>query len=65
MKKQQQCQLKVILKDAVKGAKFMDEETFEIAKENNLSLEEAEQLQEVMDETGLDAEEALEISQDL
>jgi hypothetical protein len=43
----------------------MDEETFEIAKENNLSLEEAEQLQEVMDETGLDAEEALEISQDL
>lgn len=43
----------------------MDEETFEVAKENDLSLEEAEQLQEVVDETGLDAEDALEISQDL
>lgn len=43
----------------------MDEETFEIAKENDLSLDEAEQLQEVIDETGLDADEALEISQNL
>lgn len=43
----------------------MDEETFEVAKENDLSLDEAEQLQEVIDDTGLDAEEALEISQDL
>ena len=43
----------------------MDEETFEIAKENDLSLEEAEQLQEVIDETGLDAEDALEIMQEL
>ena len=43
----------------------MDEETLEIAKENDLSLDEAETLQEVIDETGLDAEEALEISQDL
>jgi len=43
----------------------MNEKTFEIAKENDLSLEEAEQLQEVIDETGLDAEEALEIAQDL
>ena len=43
----------------------MDEETFEIAKDNDLSFEEAEQLQEVMEETGLDADEALEISQDL
>lgn len=43
----------------------MDDETFEIAKENDLSLEEAEKLQEVIDETGLDADEALEISQEL
>lgn len=43
----------------------MDEETFEIAKENDLSFEEAEQLQEVMNETGLDAEDAIEISQNL
>jgi len=43
----------------------MDEEVFELAKQNDLSLEEAEQLQEVIDETGLDAEDALEISQDL
>ena len=38
----------------------MDEETFEIAKENDLSLTEAEELQGVIDETGLDAEDALE-----
>ena len=43
----------------------MDEETFELAKENDLSLEEAEELQELIDDTGLDAEDALEISQDL
>lgn len=43
----------------------MDDETFEIAKENELNLEEAEQLQEVIDETGLDADEALEIVQEL
>ena len=43
----------------------MDEETFEVAKENDLSFDEAEQLQEVVDETGLDAEDALEIAQDL
>lgn len=43
----------------------MDEETFKIAKENDLSLVEAEKLQEVIDETGLDADEALEIAQDL
>jgi len=43
----------------------MDEETFEVAKENDLSFDEAEQLQEVVDDTGLDAEEALEIAQDL
>lgn len=43
----------------------MDDETFETAKENDLSLEEAEKLQEVIDETGLEADEALEISQEL
>lgn len=48
-----------------KKKKYMDEETFEIAKENDPSLDEAEKLQEVIDETGLDADEALEISQDL
>lgn len=43
----------------------MDEETFEIAKESDLSLEEAEELQELKDETGLDGEEALEVWQNL
>lgn len=43
----------------------MDEETFELAKQNDLSLEEAEQLQEVINETGLDADDALEIAQEL
>lgn len=39
----------------------MDEETFEVAKENDLSLDEAEQLQELVDDTGLDADEAVEL----
>jgi hypothetical protein len=43
----------------------MDEETFEIAKDNDLSLEEAEELQEFADENGLDTDDALEIWQDL
>lgn len=43
----------------------MDEEIFELAKDNDLSLDEAEQLQEVIDDTGLDADDALEIWQDL
>lgn len=43
----------------------MDEEIFEIAKDNNLSLDEAEELQEFADDTGLDADDALEIWQDL
>lgn len=41
----------------------MDEETFELAKENDLSLEETEELQEFKDETGLDGDEALELWQ--
>ncbi len=43
----------------------MDEEIFEIAKDNDLSLEEAEELQDFKEETGLDADDALEIWQDL
>lgn len=43
----------------------MDEETFEIAKDNDLSLDEAEELQDFKDETGLDADEALEVWQEL
>lgn len=38
----------------------MDEEIFEIAKDNDLSLDEAEELQEFKDETGLEGDEALE-----
>ena len=40
----------------------MDEEIFDFAKENDLSLDEAEKLQEVVDETGLDPEDANEIA---
>ena len=43
----------------------MDEETFEQAKENDLSLDEAEELQEFKDDTGLDGDEALDVWQDL
>jgi hypothetical protein len=40
--------------------KDMDEEIFTFAKENDLSFEEAEKLQEITDETGLDTEDASE-----
>ena len=43
----------------------MDEEIFEIAKDNDLSLDEAEELQDFKDETGLEGDEALEIWQEL
>lgn len=43
----------------------MDEEVFETAKDYDLSLDEAEELQEFVDETDLDADEAVEIWQDL
>jgi hypothetical protein len=43
----------------------MDSEIFEIAKDNDLSFEEAEELQDFKEETGLDSDEALEIWQDL
>jgi len=39
----------------------MDDEVFEVAKENDLTLDEAEELQESVDETGLDPEEAAEL----
>ncbi len=43
----------------------MDEETFEIAKENDLSLEEAEELRDFADENDIEVDDALEIWQDL
>ncbi len=43
----------------------MDEEIFEISKDNDLSLDEAEELQEFKDDMGLNADEALEVWQDL
>lgn len=43
----------------------MDEETFEIAKENDLSLEEAQELQAFAEEWDLDLDEAFEIWQEL
>ena len=39
----------------------MDEETFDTAKENDLSLDEAEQLQELVEDTGLEPDEAIEL----
>ncbi len=43
----------------------MDDEVFEKAKEEDLTLDEAEQLQELVDETGLDVDEAEELRQEL
>lgn len=43
----------------------MDPEIFEIAKDNDLSLDEAEELQDFADENGLDADDALEVWQEL
>ncbi len=39
----------------------MDEETFEFAKENDMTLDEAEELQEFVDDTGLDPDDAAEL----
>lgn len=39
----------------------MDDEVFDVAKDNDLSLDEAEELQELVDETGLDPDEAIEL----
>ena len=43
----------------------IDEEVFEKAKEEDLTLDEAEQLQNLVDETGLDVDEAEELRQEL
>jgi hypothetical protein len=42
----------------------MDEELFELARENDLSLDEAQEVQELADELGLDLDNALEIWQE-
>ncbi len=42
----------------------MDEELFELAKDNDLSMDEAQEVQDLADETGLDLEEALEVWQE-
>jgi hypothetical protein len=39
----------------------MDDEVFEKAKEEDLTLDEAEQLQDLVDETGLNVDDAEEI----
>lgn len=43
----------------------MDDEIFEKAKEEDLSLDEAEELQDLVDETGLDIEDAFEVRQEI
>ncbi len=43
----------------------MDEELFELAKENDLTLDEAQEVQDLADETDLDLEEALELWQEM
>ena len=43
----------------------IDEEVFEKAKEEDLTLDEAEQLQDLVDETGLDVDDAEELRQEL
>ena len=41
----------------------MDEELFELAKENDLTLDEAQEIQDIADEAGVDLDDALEIWQ--
>jgi len=41
-----------------------DEELFELAKENDLSLDEAQEVQDLADELGVDLDDALEIWQE-
>ena len=41
----------------------MDEELFELAKENDLTLDEAQEVQDLADELGVDLDEAHEIWQ--
>ncbi|HQU07770.1 MAG TPA: hypothetical protein PK539_01805 [Candidatus Paceibacterota bacterium] len=42
----------------------MDDELFELAKDNNLSMDEAQEVQDLSDESGLDLDEALETWQE-
>ena len=42
----------------------MDEELFEFAKENDLTLDDAQEVQDVADEMGVDLDTALEIWQE-
>jgi hypothetical protein len=42
----------------------IDDEVFEKAKDEDLSKDEAEELQEIVDETGLDTDDAFEILQE-
>ncbi len=43
----------------------IDEEIIEIAKDNDIEIEEAEEVRDLADELGIDTDEALEIWQDL
>ncbi|MFA6254341.1 MAG: hypothetical protein WC640_03820 [Candidatus Paceibacterota bacterium] len=43
----------------------MDDEVFEKAKDEDLSKDEAEELQNVVDETGLDVDDAFELWREL
>jgi hypothetical protein len=43
----------------------MDDEIFELAKENDLTQDEAQEVQDLVDETGLDPDEAMELWQEL
>ena len=43
----------------------MDDEVFEKAKEEDMTKDEAEELQDLMQETGLDIDEAYELWQEL
>ena len=43
----------------------MDEEVFKKAKEEDLTEDEAEELEDLMDETGLDLDEAYELWQEM
>ncbi len=41
----------------------MDEELFELAKDNDLTLDEAQEVQDLADDMGLDLDDALELWQ--
>ena len=43
----------------------MDENLFELAKENDLTLDEAQEVQDTADDLGVDLDDALEIWQEL